>query len=189
MLTLGFGAFTSANAGSHECGDVTIAEMTWQSAAVLAHLDAQILSTGYGCNVELVPGDTMPTGTSMIEKGEPDIAPELWTNGLGPLLKPAVEEGRIASAGESIAGGAIESLWIPKYMLDAHPELATIDGVIANPQLFPDPEDPSKGALYGCPAGWNCQITTHQLFKAGDMANKGWNLIDPGSGSDLAGSM
>mgnify|MGYP000007168127 FL=1 len=189
MLTLGFGAFTSANAGSHECGDVTIAEMTWQSAAVLAHLDAQILSTGYGCNVELVPGDTMPTGTSMIEKGEPDIAPELWTNGLGPLLKPAVEEGRIASAGESIAGGAIESLWIPKYMLDAHPELATIDGVIANPQLFPDPEDPSKGALYGCPAGWNCQITTHQLFKAGDMANKGWNLIDPGSGAGLAGSM
>ena len=46
MLTLGFGSFTSANAGSHECGDVTIAEMTWQSAAVLAHLDAQILSTG-----------------------------------------------------------------------------------------------------------------------------------------------
>ena len=42
MLTLGFGSFTSANAGSHECGDVTIAVMTWQSAAVLAHLDAQI---------------------------------------------------------------------------------------------------------------------------------------------------
>jgi glycine betaine/proline transport system substrate-binding protein len=186
ILALGLSSFVSS---AQACGKVTIAEMTWQSAAVLAHLDAKILSMGYDCDVELVPGDTMPTGTSMIEKGEPDIAPELWTNGLGPLLAPAVAEGRIASAGESIAGGAIESLWIPKYMLDANPELATIDGVIANPQLFPNPEDPSRGALYGCPAGWNCQITTHQLFKAGGMADKGWDLIDPGSGAGLAGAM
>jgi glycine betaine/proline transport system substrate-binding protein len=187
ILALGLSSFaTSAQAN---CGKVTIAEMTWQSAAVLAHLDAQILSLGYGCDVELVPGDTMPTGTSMIEKGEPDIAPELWTNGLGPLLAPAVAEGRIASAGESIVGGAIESWWIPKYMLDANPELATIEGVMANPQLFPDPEDPSKGAVHGCPAGWNCQITSGQLFKAGGMGDAGWNLIDPGSGAGLAGAM
>jgi glycine betaine/proline transport system substrate-binding protein len=186
ILALGLSSFVSS---AQACGKVTIAEMTWQSAAVLAHMDAKILSAGYGCEVELVPGDTMPTGTSMIEKGEPDIAPELWTNGLGPLLAPAVAEGRIASAGESIAGGAIESLWIPAYMLEANPELATIEGVIANPQLFPDPEDPSKGALYGCPAGWNCQITTHQLFKAGGFEAAGWNLIDPGSGAGLAGAM
>ena len=189
VMALSFGVFTSANAGSHSCGKVTIAEMTWQSAAVLAHLDAKILSAGYGCDVELVPGDTMPTGTSMIEKGEPDIAPELWTNGLGPLLAPAVAEGRIASAGESIKGGALESWWIPAYMLEDHPELATIEGVLANPQLFPDPEDPSMAAVHGCPAGWNCQITSGQLFKAADMGNKGWNLIDPGSGAGLAGSM
>jgi glycine betaine/proline transport system substrate-binding protein len=190
VLSLSFGAFVSANAGGHSaCGKVTIAEMTWQSAAVLAHLDAKILSSGYGCDVELVPGDTMPTGTSMIEKGEPDIAPELWTNGLGPLLAPAVAEGRIASAGESIKGGALESWWIPAYMLDDHPELATIEGVLANPQLFPDPEDPSMAAVHGCPAGWNCQITSGQLFKAADMASKGWNLVDPGSGAGLAGAM
>ena len=190
VLSLSFGGFVSANAGGHsDCGEVTIAEMTWQSAAVLAHLDAKILSSGYGCDVELVPGDTMPTGTSMIEKGEPDIAPELWTNGLGPLLAPAVAEGRIASAGESIKGGAIESWWIPAYMLDDHPELATIEGVLANPQLFPDPEDPSMAAVHGCPAGWNCQITSGQLFKAADMGSKGWNLIDPGSGAGLAGAM
>jgi glycine betaine/proline transport system substrate-binding protein len=189
ILALGLSSFVSSAQADGHCGKVTIAEMTWQSAAVLAHMDAKILSAGYGCEVELVPGDTMPTGTSMIEKGEPDIAPELWTNGLGPLLAPAVAEGRIASAGESIAGGAIESLWIPAYMLEANPELATIEGVIANPQLFPDPEDPSKGALYGCPAGWNCQITTHQLFKAGGFEAAGWNLIDPGSGAGLAGAM
>ena len=104
VLSLSFGAFVSANAGGHsDCGKVTIAEMTWQSAAVLAHLDAKILSSGYGCDVELVPGDTMPTGTSMIEKGEPDIAPELWTNGLGPLL--AREPPRLSGKRCSAASG------------------------------------------------------------------------------------
>ena len=59
------------------CGDVTIAEMNWASAEVIANLDKMILETGLGCSVELVPGDTVPTGTSMIEKAQPDVAPEL----------------------------------------------------------------------------------------------------------------
>lgn len=58
------------------CGDVTIASMTWQSAEVLANIDKIILSAGYGCNAQVVQGDTVPTLTSMIEKGQPDIAPE-----------------------------------------------------------------------------------------------------------------
>ena len=36
----------------------------------------------------------------------------------------------------------------------AHPELKTIDDIIARPDLFPHPEDPSKGGLHTCPSGW-----------------------------------
>ena len=50
---------------SAQCGKVKVANMTWQSAEVLANVDQIILSVGYGCDVELVPGDTMPTLTSM----------------------------------------------------------------------------------------------------------------------------
>ena len=57
------------------CGKVTIADMNWNSATVIANVDKFILEQGFGCEAELVPGDTMPTGTSMTEKGEPDIAP------------------------------------------------------------------------------------------------------------------
>ena len=52
------------------CGNVTIADMNWNSATLIANVDRFILEHGYGCNAELVPGDTMPTGTSMTEKGE-----------------------------------------------------------------------------------------------------------------------
>ena len=48
-----------------ECGRITIADMNWASAEFAAYIDKFILAEGYGCDVELVPGDTMPTSTSM----------------------------------------------------------------------------------------------------------------------------
>ena len=64
-------AMLGAGQAAAKCGTVTIASMNWQSAEVLAEIDKFILSEGYGCKAELVPGDTMPTLTSMMEKGQP----------------------------------------------------------------------------------------------------------------------
>ena len=72
------GLMAMTGAARAECGDLTIASMNWQSAEVLASLDKLILTEGYGCNAEIIVGDTVPTITSMIEKGEPDVAPEGW---------------------------------------------------------------------------------------------------------------
>ena len=33
------------------CGSVTMAEMNWASAELMAHVDKIILEKGYGCNV------------------------------------------------------------------------------------------------------------------------------------------
>ena len=78
FLALGITSLsTSAKSAAH-CDNVTIAEMNWASAQVIAHIDA-VLLRGLGCQVELIPGDTMPTSTSLVEKGEPSIAPELWS--------------------------------------------------------------------------------------------------------------
>ena len=67
--------------------------------------------------------------------------------------------------------------------------VADIDALLARPDLFPHPEDPSKGAFVGCPAGWGCQLANAQLYKAFDMEAKGWLLVDPGSAAGLDGSM
>jgi glycine betaine/proline transport system substrate-binding protein len=177
---------------SATCGKVTIAEMNWASAQAAANIDRLILKHGYGCDVETVPGDTVPTMTSMTEKGEPDIAPELWMNSIKPQIAKALKEGRIKIAGDVLENpgtNAGESWFIPKYMVDKNPKLATLAGVLANPQLFKDPEDPSKGRFLGCPAGWACQINNENMFKGRGMAAKGWNLVDPGSGAALAGAI
>ncbi|MEH6474612.1 MAG: ABC transporter substrate-binding protein [Sneathiella sp.] len=182
-------SMAGASTVSAACGKVTIADMNWSSATVIANVDKFILEHGYGCAAELIPGDTMPTGTSMIEKGEPDIAPELWSNSMKAALDKGVAEKRLRYAGKSLADGGEEGFWVPEYMVKKDPSMATIAGIIKNAKMFKHPEDPSKSAMMGCPAGWNCQISSANLFKALKLESAGFELIDPGSGAGLSGSI
>lgn len=172
-----------------QCGKVTIADMNWSSASLIANVDRFILENGYGCDAELIPGDTMPTTTSMVEKGEPDIAPEIWSNNVKELIDRGLKDNRLAIAGKSLSDGGEEGFWVPQYMVDKDPSLKTIKGVIANVKQFENPENPERGAFYGCPAGWGCQITTENLYKALKLSDAGFDLVDPGSGAGLAGSI
>jgi glycine betaine/proline transport system substrate-binding protein len=182
-------ALTSLSAAAADCGKVTIADMNWNSATLMANVDAFILKHGFGCDTEIVPGDTMPTGTSMIEKGEPDIAPEMWTNSMKAALERGAEEGRLRIAGKSLSDGGEEGFWVPQYLVDQYPEMKTIEGVMQHVDLFSHPEDPNMAGFYGCPAGWNCQITAANLFKALKLDEAGFDLVDPGSGAGLSGSI
>ncbi len=186
---LALGATQVQAQSDSECGRVTIANMNWDSATLLANVDRFILEHGFGCTAELVAGDTVPTGTSMIERGEPDIAPELWTNAIAEPLQQGVEEGRLAIAGWSIEEGGIEGFWVPQYLVDEYPEMATIEGIIEHKELFEHPENPDRLAIYGCPAGWTCQITAENNYEALNLESEGFDLVDPGSGAALAGSI
>ena len=171
------------------CGKVTIAEMTWASAAVAAHVEDIILSKGYGCQSEIVPGDTVPTVTSMTEKGEPDIAPEIWINSAREVVEKAVDEGRLKIAGEILSDGGEEGWWVPDYVIEENPDLTTLQAVLKRTELFPDKEEPGMGRFYTCPAGWACQIVNANLYKAYGVKEAGFTLFDPGSGEGLAGAI
>ena len=182
-------AATEMAEAAPSCGKVTIAEMNWSSAALMANVDQFILKHGYGCDAQLVTGDTMPTGTSMIEKGEPDVAPEMWSNSLREALDKGVAEKRLRYAGDSLSDGGEEAFWVPQYLTEKYPELATIEGVKKHVAMFKHPEDPDKSMFMGCPAGWNCQISAGNLYRALKLEDAGFALVDPGSGAALSGSI
>ncbi|TRL39876.1 ABC transporter substrate-binding protein [Rhizobium straminoryzae] len=187
-IVAGFYGMAGA-AQAADCGDVSIAEMNWASAGVAAHVDKLILEKGYGCNVTLVTGDTMPTFTSMNEKGQPDVAPELWVNAVRTALDKAISEGRLIQAAPLLSDGGVEGWWIPKFLADAHPDIKTVQDALKHPELFPAPEDPSKGAVTNCPAGWNCQVSTANLYRALGAKKLGFDLVDTGSAAGLDGSI
>ena len=98
-------------------------------------------------------------------------------------------EDRLVIAKDGPITGLGEGWFLPDYVMEQNPELTTLQAVLERPDLFPHPEDPSKGAFYGCPAGWGCQLTNINLFRAFEMADKGWLLVDPGSAAGLDGSI
>ncbi|MEY9102671.1 glycine betaine/proline transport system substrate-binding protein [Sinorhizobium fredii] len=185
-----FGLIGGASvANAAECGSVTIASMNWESAEVLSNLDKIILNEGYGCSAEITIGDTVPTITSMAEKGQPDIAPEAWIDLLPDVVKKGTDEGRIIQVGSPLPDGGVQGWWIPKYVADAHPDIKTIGDALKHPELFPDPEDSKKGAVYNGPQGWGGTVVTTQLYNAFGAEKAGFTLVDTGSAAGLDGSI
>jgi len=188
LVAIGFFAF---NVNANACGKLVIAEQNWASAELMANVDKIILEKGYGCEVELVPGATMPTFTSMNDKGSPDMNPEQWANAVYTPLKKAVAEKRLIIANKAPITGLGEGWWLTPGSIKKHPELKGMTAleIMEHPEWFPYKEDPSKGAFVGCPAGWGCQLANANLFRAFEMEKKGWVLVDPGSAAGLDGSI
>jgi glycine betaine/proline transport system substrate-binding protein len=188
LIVIGF-VCVSSMAHAARCGNVTIASMNWQSAELEAAVDKYILSEGYGCQVNAIIGDTVPTITSMVEKGQPDIVSEGAIDLLPAVAKQGIDSKKVVVASNVIKEGAVYGWYIPKYIADAHPEIKTIPDALKHPELFADPENPGKGAIYNGPQGWGVTVNTAQLYKAFKAEQAGFRLVDTGSAAGLDGSL
>ncbi|AYF00763.1 ABC transporter substrate-binding protein [Paracoccus yeei] len=192
-LALAFAAAVPAlafsTAARAECGSLTIASMNWQSAEVLASLDQFILNEGYGCDAEVTVGDTVPAITSLVEKGSPEIIPEGWVGLMPELFEKGLAEGKIVSVGKALSDGGVQGWFMPKFIQDEHPEIRTVADVLKHPELFPAPEDPSKGAIFTGPQGWGGNVITTQLAHAFGAEDHGFTLVDPGSAAGHDGAV
>ncbi len=181
----------TSQASAAECGTkdtITVAEMTWLSAGSLAYVTKDILSTGYGCNVQIVPGDTVPTATSMLSKGEPDIAPELWVSTVKSTWDEMTKKGTVYKASDIFADGGQEGWWIPDYVAEKNPNIRSVSDLKDNWKAFEDPSAPGKGRFYACPPGWGCEIITNNLVKALGL-DQTYDLYPTGSGANLKASI
>ena len=167
--------------------EIKIAELNWQSGSMIANIDAYILKHGYGHDTELVPGGIDATIASMMATGSPNIFGEAWTSLLGDdatLNIKSSDTDSLVQLRDQVVVGAGEGWYVPDYIVEQH-GLTTIEQVLSRPDLFPHPEDPSKGGIVICPEGWSCKKHNENLFRAFDMEAKGWKIIDPGSGTGL----
>ena len=109
------------------------------------------------------------------------MVPEVWSNSV-PAYDGLVEEGKVITAGNTFANGGEEGWWIPQYLADKHPELATLEGVLANPELV-------GARFHNCPVGWGCRIVNDNLKVVHDLEGNGIEVFDHGSGANLAASI
>ncbi|MEM7473337.1 MAG: ABC transporter substrate-binding protein [Pseudomonadota bacterium] len=178
-LAVGAAALTlSATAAQADCGEVSITEMDWASSAVVTKIANFLMTQGYGCDVTIVPTTTVPAITSVAETGSPDIVTELWTS-YTPVYFELRDAGKMVEMSKVLSDGGVEGWWIPKYLADKHPELTTLDGIKANPELV-------GGRFHDCPTGWGCDITNNNNFKASELGAAGVERFQHGSGETLA---
>lgn len=164
-----------------DCGEVSVAEMNWASGQIITRITEFLMEQGYGCDVTVVPSATTTAITSLAENNEPDIVPELWVNS-APAYFKLNEEGKVLKATDVFSEGGSENWWVPDYLVEEHPELATIEGVLANPELV-------GGRFHNCPDGWGCRIANDNLVKAFDFEGHGIEVFNHGSGDTLPASM
>jgi len=99
LIAAGAMSGTAAMADGHAaCGEVSITEMDWASAAVVTAVSKFLMEQGYGCEVQVVPSSTVPALTSLAETGEPDILTEVWANST-PSYEPLLAEGKLELVG------------------------------------------------------------------------------------------
>ncbi|WP_028671061.1 ABC transporter substrate-binding protein [Saccharospirillum impatiens] len=181
-LAMAAGALSMSSAAFADCGEVSITEMGWASNEVVTGVATFLMEQGYGCDVTVVPSDTVPAVTSVAENGEPDIVTELWLNSTGEVYNRLEDEGRIQRLGRVLEPGGVEGWWIPTYLAEEHPELTTIEGIMNNPELV-------NNQFNNCPDGWGCRVVSDNLVRALELESTGIEVFNHGSGQTLASSM
>ena len=171
----------SVTAAKAECGDVSIGAMGWASGEAITAVATFVLEQGYGCSVLVVPTDTVPAVTSLAENGQPDIVPEVWKNS-ATIYDELEASGKVITASNVFANGGEEGWWIPTSLAEKHPELKTIDGVLANPELV-------GSRFHNCPVGWGCRIVNDNLKVVYQLEANGIEVFDHGSGANLGASI
>lgn len=178
VMITGLGA---TGAYAQDCGEVSITEMDWASAAVVTAVATFIMQEGYGCEVTKIPSASTPALASVAETGKPDILTELWVSGT-PAYDELEEAGKVEALTAVLSDGGVEGWWIPQYTIDAHPELATLEGVLANPDLL-------GGRFHQCPEGWYCKTVNRNLITASGLESAGYEVFEHGSGETMATSI
>lgn len=174
-------ASMSATSAFADCGEVSITEMDWASSAVVTAVSKFLMEQGYGCTVQVVPSSTVPALTSLAETGKPDILTEVWANST-PAYETLLADGKLVEIANVLSDGGVEAWWIPAYLAEAHPELTTWEGIIANPELV-------GGKFNDCPSGWACDIINNNNLKALNIEGSGLERFQHGSGETLQTSI
>ncbi|ATI43610.1 glycine/betaine ABC transporter substrate-binding protein (plasmid) [Pacificitalea manganoxidans] len=175
---LATGLIAGTASAQSDCGEVSITEMNWASSVVVTAVSEFLMEQGYGCDVTKIPSSTNPAITSVAETGEPDILTELWVNA-APVYDRLAAEGKVEPLTQVLSDGGVEGWWLPNYLLEEHPELATLQGVLDNPELV-------GARFHQCPDGWACKTVNGNLIRAAGLEDNGIEVFQHGSGETMA---
>jgi glycine betaine/proline transport system substrate-binding protein len=138
----------SGDAAVPDNSDITInlSQSPWVGSAANVTLAKLLLEQKLGYTVKVTEIDEYEQFPALAN-GDLDATLEVWPSGHAPDYKKYIESGNgVVDAGLLGVDGQI-GWWVPTYMLDEHPELATWEGLKGNEDLFKTAESGDAGQL------------------------------------------
>ena len=125
---------------------INIAVNAWVGSAANANVAKVLLEDQLGYTVELTEVDEYAQFPAL-STGDLDATLEVWPSGHAKDIKKYIEaQNGVVDGGLNGVDGQI-GWWIPTYLLDANPELATWEGIKGNEDLFQTAESGDAGQL------------------------------------------
>ena len=184
-------AVFSAGQQDGEITTIVFGDNSWDSIQVHNRIAAFIIENGFeGYKADYMPGDSIPLFSGLIQ-GDVDVNMESWHSNMMEIYIKGTESGDVIDLGQNMPD-APQGWWVPRYLVEGPdakaPNLKSIADLPQYADLFADPEDKSKGIIYGGVAGWG-QLEISEAFYEKFGLEETFNMGVAGSGSVLAASM
>ncbi|VGO10223.1 putative solute-binding periplasmic protein [plant metagenome] len=158
---------------------VRFSGLNWESNLLLVGIEQFILEKGYGCKTSTESGETLAM-LAALQRGDVEVTSEIWPGQIESAWRKALDSGKVIGVGHVFDAG--EGWYIPRYTAERHPDLKSAADLARYKKVFADPEEPGKGRIYGCPAGWACDTLNVNLLKALKLEDD-YTLFAPGAGA------
>ena len=190
LALLGVATYPARAAACELDRPVVLAGLDYDSAAFDNAVAKLILTKGYGCKVDIVPGTVLPL-VNGLARGDIDILMEVWTANPAEAWVKAEREGKAVRLGINFADTR-EGWFVPRYVVEGPkapaPDLKAVQDLARHKGLFADAEEPRKGRFYNCPAGWQCEVINSKKLQAYGLTGSFTNFR-PGTGEALAAAI
>ena len=144
-------AASGGMAAKEECGKVTLNEQAWAGSTANTYIAKAVLEDNLGCEVEITKIAEIPVFQAMAD-GKVDAVLEDWQH-VDEYKKYIEEAGTVVDGGPLGVEGHI-GWFVPKYLMDEHPEFATWEGLKGQEELFKTAESGDQGMFLGGDPGY-----------------------------------
>jgi glycine betaine/proline transport system substrate-binding protein len=137
---------TAGGSATKDCGKVVLNEQAWAGSTANTYIAKAVLEDKLGCQVEITKIAEIPVFQAMAD-GKVDAVLEDWQH-VDEYKKYIDKAGTVVDGGPLGVEGHI-GWFIPKYLMDQHPEFATWEGLKGEEDLFKSAESGDQGMFLG----------------------------------------
>jgi glycine betaine/proline transport system substrate-binding protein len=131
---------------SQDCGTVVLNEQAWAGSTANTYIAKNVLEDRLGCTIEITKIAEIPVYQAMAD-GKVDAVLEDWQH--VDQYKQYVDKAKTVVMGGPLGVEGHIGWFIPKYLMDEHPEFKTWSGLKGEEDLFKTAESGSQGMFLG----------------------------------------